>query len=92
MTTATVRCALAQYKQDVRSRFRPVRHRAGQRFVERICGRYSVPVDPAVAGKGTPCGPAVVRFAVATGTELVKLDSDGREHARLVVCVLERAL
>ncbi len=49
MTTATVRCALAQYKRDVRSRIRPVRHRAGQRFVARICGRYAVPVDPSVA-------------------------------------------
>ncbi len=49
MNTATDRCALAQYKCDVRSRFRPVRHRAGQRFVERICGRYAVPVDPSVA-------------------------------------------
>ena len=49
MTTATVRCALAQYKHDVRSRFHPVRHRAGQRLVERICGRYYGPVDPTVA-------------------------------------------
>ncbi len=49
MTTATVRCALAQYKHDVRSRFRPVRRRAGQRLVERICGRYYRPVDPTVA-------------------------------------------
>ena len=56
MTTATVRCGLAQYKHDVRSRFRPVRRRAGQRFVERICGRapsgagpYYRPVDPTVA-------------------------------------------
>ena len=49
MTTATVRCGLAQYKHDVRSRFRPVRRRAGQRLVERICGRYYRPVDPTVA-------------------------------------------
>ncbi len=49
MTTATVRCALAHYKHDVRSRFRPVRRRAGQRLVERICGRYYRPVDPTVA-------------------------------------------
>ncbi len=49
MNTATVRCALARYKRDIRSRIRPVRHRAGQRFVERISGRYSVPVDPCVA-------------------------------------------
>ena len=49
MTTATIRSALAQHKADVRSRFRPVRRRAGQRLVERICGRYYRPVDPTVA-------------------------------------------
>ena len=49
MTTATIRSALARYKVDVRSRFRPVRFRAGQRFIERIGGRYYRSVDPTVA-------------------------------------------